>query len=142
MKIAIAADHAGVELKANIIAFLTEKGYEIKNFGTDTTESCDYADFAHPLAIAVENGSYDFGILICGTSNGMCMTANKHTGIRAAVAWNEDIAEIVRAHNNANILGIPARFVNLDTALKMIDKFLTTAFEGGRHQKRIEKIPC
>lgn len=142
MKIAIASDHAGVAYKADIIAYLTQKGYEVENFGTDTEQSCDYADFAHPLSLAVEKGMYEFGILICGTSNGMCMTANKHAGIRAAVAWNEEIAEIVRAHNNANILGIPSRFVSIGTAYKMIDKFLNTAFEGGRHQKRIEKIPC
>lgn len=142
MKIAVATDHAGVEFKTKIIEYLTSIGYDVQNFGTNSDVSCDYPDFAHPLSLAVEQGKCDFGILICGTSNGMCMAANKHAGIRAAVAWNEEIAEIVRAHNNANILGIPSRFVDIETAFKMIYKFLNTSFEGGRHQKRIEKIAC
>lgn len=142
MKIAIASDHAGVQYKTAIIEFLSKQGHEVKNFGTDTEASCDYADFAHPLAISVENGQTEFGILICGTANGMLMTANKHKGIRAGLAWNEEIAGIVRAHNNANILGIPARFVGLDLAMAMIVKFMNTEFEGGRHENRIKKIPC
>jgi len=142
MKIAIASDHAGVAYKASIIELLASQGHEVQNFGTDSEASCDYADFAHPLSTAVENGSFEYGILICGTSNGMCMTANKHIGIRAGIAWTEEVAGIIRAHNNANILGIPARFVSLDLAHVMVKKFLNTTFEGGRHQTRIEKIPC
>lgn len=142
MKIAIGADHAGVTYKKALIEFLTQQGHEVKDFGTDSESSCDYADYAHPLALAVENASYEFGILICGTANGMLMTANKHKNIRAGLAWNEEIAGIVRAHNNANILGIPARFVGLDVAMAMVVKFLNTPFEGGRHQNRINKIPC
>lgn len=142
MKIAIASDHAGVQYKTAIIEFLSKQGHEVKNFGTDSEASCDYADFAHPLASSVENGQTEFGILICGTANGMLMTANKHKGIRAGLAWNEEIAGIVRAHNNANILGIPARFVGLDLAMAMVVKFMNTEFEGGRHENRIKKIPC
>jgi ribose 5-phosphate isomerase B len=142
MRIAIASDHAGVQYKASIIEFLSKQGHQVKNFGTDTEASCDYADFAHPLSSAVEKGEFEYGILICGTSNGMCMTANKHQGIRAGIAWTEEIAGIIRAHNNANILGIPSRFVSINVALAMVSKFLSTAFEGGRHQTRIEKIPC
>jgi ribose 5-phosphate isomerase B len=142
MKIAIGADHAGVSYKNALIEFLTKQGHEVKDFGTNSEASCDYADFAHPLALAVENTSFEYGILICGTANGMLMTANKHKNIRAGLAWNEEIAGIVRAHNNANILGIPARFVGLDVAMAMVVKFLNTPFEGGRHQNRIDKIPC
>jgi ribose 5-phosphate isomerase B len=142
MKIAIAADHAGVEYKKQIVEMLISKGYEVKDFGTNTEASVDYADYAHPLAKSVENQEFDFGILLCGTSNGMLMTANKHQGIRAGLAWTEEIAGIIRLHNNANILGVPARFVSIDVALAMVNKFLTTDFEGGRHQNRINKIPC
>jgi ribose 5-phosphate isomerase B len=142
MKIAIANDHAGVAFKQAIIKLLESKGHSVKNYGTDTEASCDYADYAHPLSSGVENGAFDYGILICGTANGMMMTANKHSNIRAGLAWTPEIAMIIRQHNNANILGIPARFVNIETALQMVNKFLETSFEGGRHQTRIEKIPC
>jgi ribose 5-phosphate isomerase B len=142
MKIAIGADHAGYQLKDKLSVFLQSAGYEVMNFGTNNADSCDYADFAHPLALAVETGTFDFGILICGTANGMLMTANKHQGIRAGLAWNEEVASLIRQHNNANILGIPARFVSDETAIDMVKVFLKTPFEGGRHQKRLEKIPC
>jgi len=142
MKIAIASDHAGVTYKKSIVVFLKAEGHEVKDFGTDTETSVDYADYAHPVAQAVENQGFDYGILLCGTANGMLMAANKHTGIRAGLAWNEEVAGIIRAHNNANIVGIPARFVTEQTALVIIEKFLNTSFEGGRHQNRINKIPC
>lgn len=142
MKIAIAADHAGFEYKKAIIQFLEKEGATVKDFGTNSETSCDYADFAHPLSAAVEDAQFDYGILICGTANGMLMTANKHQGIRAGLAWSSEIAQIIRMHNNANILGIPARFVSLEVAIEIVYKFLHTEFEGGRHQNRIEKIPC
>lgn len=142
MKIAIAADHAGVAYKKLIVEMLQLEGNEVKDFGAFTETSVDYADFAHPLALAVENKEFDFGILLCGTSNGMLMTANKHQGIRAGLAWTEEIAGIIRLHNNANILGVPARFVSIEVALAMVKVFLATEFEGGRHQNRINKIPC
>ena len=142
MKIAIAADHAGVDYKKSIKEYLENLGHDVRDFGTDSEVSCDYADFAHPLASAVEAKDCEYGILICGTSNGMCMTANKHQGIRAGIAWTEEVAGIIRAHNNANILGIPFRFVTLDLAIVMVTKFLNTTFEGGRHENRIKKIPC
>lgn len=142
MKIAIAADHAGYEYKKQLIDFLTQSGYTVKNFGTDSDASCDYADFAHPLAAAVDNKEFDYGILLCGTANGMLMTANKHQGIRAGLAWTPEISQIIRMHNDANVLGIPARFVSLETAKEIIFKFLNTEFEGGRHLNRINKIPC
>ncbi len=142
MNIAIAADHAGISYKKAIVEFLGQQGHQVKDFGTNSEASCDYADFAHPLAVGIESGTFDFGILICGTANGMLMTANKHKGVRAGLAWNEEISGIIRAHNDANILGIPARFVGLDLALAMVVKFLNTDFEGGRHLTRINKIPC
>jgi ribose 5-phosphate isomerase B len=142
MKIAIGADHAGVEFKKAIVDTLISGGHEVKDFGTDVETSVDYADYAHPVAAAVENATFDFGILLCGTSNGMLMTANKHRGIRAGLAWTEEVAGIIRQHNNANILGIPSRFVSKEVALAMVNKFLSTEFEGGRHQNRINKIPC
>lgn len=142
MKIAIGSDHAGISYKTSIIEFLTKQGHEVENFGTNSDASCDYSDFAHPLSEGIEKGNFEFGILICGTANGMLMTANKHQGIRAGLAWNEEIAGIIRAHNDANIIGIPARFVGLDLALAMVVKFMNTDFEGGRHKTRIDKIPC
>lgn len=142
MKIAIAADHAGFEYKNSIISFLTNQGYEVIDFGTDSTNSCDYPDYSHPCAVAVESNKCDFGILLCGTANGMTIVANKHAGIRAGLAWNEEVAGIIRAHNDANMIGIPARFVSLDMALSMITRFLNTPFEGGRHENRVKKIPC
>ena len=141
MKIAIASDHAGYELKVKVKAYLEIKGYEIKDFGAFSSESSDYPDFAHPLAEAVEKKEFDVGISLCGSGNGINMAANKHAGIRSAICWKEDIAELARKHNNANICALPARFIDFELAKKIVDVFLTTDFEGGRHQRRIEKIP-
>jgi len=142
LKIALCADHAGFELKNIVIEYLQSKNVmALHDFGTYSTESCDYADFAHPMASAVENGEFDFGISICGSGNGISMTVNKHQGIRAALCWNEEIVALSRQHNNANVLSLPARFVTVEHALKMVDVFFATDFEGGRHQKRIDKIP-
>ncbi len=142
LKIAICADHAGFELKNTVIEYLQSKNIKsIKDFGTFSAESCDYADFAHPMASAVESWEFDFGISICGSGNGISMTVNKHQGIRAALCWNEEIVALARQHNNANVLSLPARFVTTEQALKMVDVFFATDFEGGRHQNRIDKIP-
>lgn len=140
IKIAIGADHAGFEYKEVLKAYLTD--YDFKDFGTNSTDSVDYPDFAHPVALAVESGEFDFGILLCGTANGVAITANKHQNIRATICWENDIALLVRKHNNANILCIPARFVSEYMAKEIATTFLTTAFEGGRHQNRINKISC
>ena len=141
-KIAIGGDHAGFEYKAELIKYFTAKGYEVKDFGPYTNQSCDYPDFAHPLATEVEKGTFEFGILICGSANGVAMTANKHQGIRAALVWKKEVAELARQHNNANIICLPARFISLDEAKQFADAFLNTAFEGGRHQGRVDKIAC
>lgn len=142
LKIALCADHAGYELKNIIIEYLKSKNVKsVHDFGTFSNESCDYADFAHPMASAVENGDFDYGISICGSGNGISMTVNKHAGIRAALCWNEEIVALSRQHNNANVLSLPARFVSVEQALKMVDVFFATDFEGGRHQTRIDKIP-
>lgn len=140
LKIAIGADHAGFAYKELVVAFL--KDYEVKDFGTYSNDSVDYPDFAHPVADAVESGSFDFGILVCGSANGVAITANKHQGIRAAICWKTEIAALARQHNNANILCIPARFVSEELAKEMTTTFLTTAFEGGRHETRVDKISC
>jgi len=142
MKIAIGADHAGFVYKEKIAGYLTAKGIEVQDFGTFSTDSVDFPDFAHPTALAVETGKADFGILICGSGQGVNMTANKHQGVRSALCWNTDIARLTRQHNNANIIALPARFVAYEYALEMIDVFLTTDFEGGRHERRVEKISC
>ena len=139
-KIGICSDHAGVEYKARLGAYLRGKGYEVVDFGTDSTESCDYADFAHPLASAVETGDVDGGIALCGTGNGMALALNHHRDIRAGLAWNVDVARLVKEHNNANILVMPARFVSYRMAVLMVRAWLTTEFAGGRHQRRIDKI--
>ncbi len=141
-KIAIGADHAGFPYKQPIKEWLEANGYEPVDYGTDSFESVDYADFAHPVASAVERGEYERGILICGSGEGVCMTANKHAGIRAALVWEKEIAELSRRHNDANIICLPARFIELEEALISVQKFLSTDFEGGRHQRRIGKIPC
>lgn len=141
-KIAMASDHAGVALKAQLKEYLAEKGYDILDFGTDSEESCDYPDFAHPAAKAVEDGVADFGVAMCGTGNGIQMTLNKHQGIRAALCWRPEIAELAKQHNDANILVLPARFVTYDEALAILNAYLDADFEGGRHQRRIDKIPC
>ena len=140
--IAIGSDHAGYEYKEDLISFLEGKGLPFKDFGTHSKDSVDYPDFAHPVASAVENGEAAFGILLCGTANGVAITANKHAGIRAAICWGEEIAKVVRQHNDANIICIPARFVREGDAEKMVALFMTTEFEGGRHQRRVEKISC
>lgn len=139
--IGICNDHAGVEVKEYIIEQLGNKVQAFRNFGTNTTDSCDYPDFAHPMALSVENGECDLGIAICGTGNGISMTCNKHQGIRAALSWEVEIAKLGRQHNNANVVGIPARFISKEKALEIVEAFLTTDFEGGRHERRIAKIP-
>ena len=141
LRIALASDHAGYNLKLEVIKHLESKGVTLHDFGCFSTESCDYPDFAHPMAAAVERGEYDYGITICSTGNGICMTANKHQGIRAALCWDVRIAELARQHNNANVLGLPANFISQDLALQMVDTFFTTDFEGGRHERRVNKIP-
>jgi len=141
-KIGICSDHAGFEYKSKLIPWLQKKGFEIVDFGTDSEVSMDYADVAHPLANAVENGSVDLGIALCGTGNGMAITLNKHQGIRAGLAWSSEIGRLVKAHNNANVLVMPARFITYRICQNIIKTWLETAFEGGRHQRRIDKIPC
>jgi ribose 5-phosphate isomerase B len=140
--IAIGSDHAGYEYKQQLISWLKEKGFNVEDKGVDAERSVDYPDYAHPVASAVEEGNAAFGILLCGSANGVCITANKHQGIRAALCWQTDVAKLVRQHNNANIICIPARFVALDYAKQMIEIFMETSFEGGRHQTRIDKISC
>ena len=140
LSIAIGGDHAGFEYKNILIDFLKE--YKVKDFGTYSNDSVDYPDFAHPVASAVENKEFDLGILICGSANGVAITANKHQGIRAAICWNSELAELARSHNNANILCIPARFVSEELAKEITNKFINAAFEGGRHANRVNKISC
>lgn len=140
--IAIGSDHAGYDYKEDLISFLEGKGLAFKDFGTHNKDSVDYADFAHPVSLAVENGEAAFGILLCGSANGVAITANKHQGIRAAICWGEELAQLSREHNNANIICIPARFVREGDAEKMVAIFITTDFEGGRHLRRVEKIAC
>jgi ribose 5-phosphate isomerase B len=142
MTIAIGNDHAGTQYKFEIIKELEKKGYKVLNFGTNTEDSIDYPDTIHPVANAVESGEADFGITLCGSGNGAQMAANKHQGIRAALCWNNELVALARTHNNANVLSIPARFVSVQQALGFVDIFLKTEFEGGRHQTRIDKIPC
>ena len=140
LKIALASDHAGFGLKSLIRLNLEREGAHVQDFGCDSIESCDYPDFAHPLAEAVKKGECDFGIIICFTGNGMCITANKHAGIRAALCWDVRLAELARLHNNANVLGLPAGFVTPDKALEIMNTFFSTDFEGGRHERRVNKI--
>ena len=142
MKVAFASDHAGYELKQYLIGIMKERGYEVEDFGTHSTDSCDYPDFAHPAAKAVESGECDFGIAMCGSGNGISITLNKHQGIRAALCWLPELASLARQHNNANILVLPARFISRDEAVKILDAYLAAEFEGGRHQRRIDKIPA
>jgi ribose 5-phosphate isomerase B len=140
--VVIGADHAGFALKNIIIDLLKSKGLEVIDKGTYSEESVDYPDFAHPTAEAVEKGEAAWGVLICGSANGVAITANKHQGIRAAICWNEEIAQLARQHNNANIICIPARFVSVSVAETMVTTFAQTAFEGGRHERRVEKMAC
>ena len=141
MKIAIGNDHAGTKYKFKIIEFLKSINIEVVNYGTNKTESVDYPDFVHPVARDIENNKVDFGILLCGTANGVAMTANKYKTIRAGLCWNNEIVTLIRQHNNANILCIPARYTSEEEILIMVDTFINTEFEGGRHQRRVEKIP-
>lgn len=142
MKIATGCDHAGLAVKEEIKKFLERRGDKIKDFGANSTDAVDYPDYVHPLATAVEKGEQEFGILVCGSGNGVAMTANKHAGIRAALCWNAEIASLARQHNNANVICIPARFVSPEEAINMVEKFLSTPFEGGRHERRVKKINC
>lgn len=140
MKIGICNDHAGVELKTKLVSYLLGKGHEVVNFGTDSGESCDYPDYAHAMARAIENGEVDSGIALCGTGNGMAMTLNHHDKLRAGLAWNLQTARLVKEHNNANVLVLPARFVSGRMASRMVGAWLGAEFAGGRHQRRIDKI--
>lgn len=142
MKIAIGGDHAGFEYKAKLIKVLEELGHEVKNFGANTVDSVDYPDYAHPVSKAIIEKEFELGILICGSGNGVAMTANKYSEIRAALCWNVELARLAREHNNANILCIPARFVDVEVAKDMTQIFLGTSFEGGRHERRVNKIAC
>lgn len=140
LKIAIGSDHAGFEYKQALAESLSPN--EVTDLGTYSTDSVDYPDFAHPVASAVENGEADFGILVCGSANGVAITANKHQGIRAAICWNQELAALARQHNNANVVCIPARFISLDEAKAIVNVFLSTDFEGGRHANRVDKMTC
>ena len=141
-QVAVGADHAGYEYKEQVIKYLEEKNIPYKDFGTFSSDSVDYPDFAHPVASSVESGESQWGILICGSANGVAITANKHQHIRAAICWLPEIATLARQHNNANIICLPARFVSIGDALEMIDTFMHGHFEGGRHERRVEKIAC
>ncbi|PHR49885.1 MAG: ribose 5-phosphate isomerase B [Fluviicola sp.] len=140
--IPIGGDHAGYELKQEIIAHFSKLGYSFKDYGCHSTESIDYPDFGHPVADHVQKNNETLGVVICGSGNGINMTVNKHQGIRSALCWNKELAELARQHNNANIIALPARFVDKINALQMVEAFLTTAFEGGRHERRVNKIAC
>lgn len=142
MKIAIGGDHAGFEYKVEMIEMLSAQGIEVKDFGPFSTESCDYPDYVHPLAQAVEKKEFDLGIIICGSANGVNMVANKYQGIRSAISWVPEIAELARTHNDANVVAIPARFITLEVAKEIVNTFVKTDFEGGRHQRRVDKIAC
>lgn len=142
MKIAIGSDHAGFERKQSVLKYLQDQGIEYRDFGSYSDESNDYPDYAHPLAQAVSDGEFDLGITLCGSGNGINMTANKHSGIRSAICWMPEIAALARQHNNANICALPARFITDEQAIEIVKIFLSTEFEGGRHIRRINKIPC
>jgi len=142
MKVSIGNDHAGTEYKLAIVGLLKSMGVEVFNHGTDGTDSVDYPDFIHPVASDVANEKVDFGIIVCGSGNGASMTANKHQKVRSALCWTKEIVQLAREHNDANILSLPARFIALPQALEMVKIFFNTEFEGGRHERRVEKIPC
>ena len=142
LPIAIVSDHDGFECKEKLISLFKAKGMQLKDFGCFSTDTVDYPDFAHPVALSVEKGEAAFGILLCGSANGVAISANKHQGIRAALCWTEEIAELARKHNDANVLCIPARFVTVEVAQNMVELFMNTSFEGGRHQSRVDKISC
>lgn len=141
MKIGVASDHAGFEYKQKIAALLQKKGHEVVDYGTYSEDSCDYSDFGHALGTAIDKGDVDLGVALCGSGNGISMTLNKHQKVRAAICWETELARLAKAHNNANVLVIPARFISYQMATAILDKWLTTEFEGGRHERRIEKIP-
>lgn len=141
-KIAIGGDHAGFEYKGKLVEKLTSLGFEVKDFGPFSDSSVDYPDYVHPLCSAIEEGEFELGIVICGSGNGVAITANKHQGIRAALCWNEDLAALSRQHNNANVIALPARFISYEHAERLTEIFLNTDFEGGRHQNRVAKIAC
>lgn len=140
-KIGIASDHAGYELKEFLVGWLDSEGFDVHDFGCNNEESCDYPDYAHPLGYAIESGELPRGIAICGSGNGISIAINKHQGIRAALCWTPEIAKLARLHNDANVCSLPARFIDNATALEILGQFLNTEFEGGRHQRRIDKIP-
>lgn len=140
-RIAMAADHAGFELKEKIKKYLVDRGFDVEDFGTHSVDSCDYADYAHPAADAVEKSNCDFGVAMCGSGNGIQMTLNKHQGIRAALCWIPEIASLAKQHNDANFLVMPARFITGEEAYEIVDAYLNSSFEGGRHERRIAKIP-
>ena len=140
-KVGIASDHAGYEMKEFVVGYLQAKGFEVFDFGTHSPESVDYADFGHPLAEAVEQGEVDCGVGLCGSGEGISMTLNKHQGIRAGLCWLPEIAHLIRQHNNANVVVLPARFISNDEAVAILDEYVSTDFEGGRHEARIAKIP-
>lgn len=142
MKIAIGGDHAGFDYKKEITAMLENAGHTVQDFGPNSADSVDYPDHVHPLAISIEKSENDLGILICGSGNGVAMTANKHQNIRAALCWEKELAALARQHNDANVIAIPARFVSLDVAKEMASTFISTGFEGGRHENRVNKISC
>lgn len=142
IKIAIGSDHAGFEQKKAVLKYLGQQGIEYKDFGAFSDQSSDYPDFAHPLAVAVSEGEFGLGITLCGSGNGINMTANKHQGIRSAICWLPEIAALSRQHNNANICALPARYITDDQAIEIVKIFMETEFEGGRHQRRVDKIPC
>ena len=142
MKIVIGNDHAGTDYKINLVERLESMGHNVYNYGTDLETSVDYPDHVHPVAKDVDQNKADLGVLICGSGNGVCITANKYQNVRAALCWNAEIAGLARSHNNANIICIPARYVSLDEAVNMVQTFLSEDFEGGRHQNRVNKIPC
>ncbi|HTN17632.1 MAG TPA: ribose 5-phosphate isomerase B [Chitinophagaceae bacterium] len=142
LPVALGADHAGYEYKEMLKALLLEQGWQVEDKGTHSLDSVDYPDFAHPVALDVESGKAAFGILVCGSGEGVCITANKHAGIRAALCWNNEVAQLSRQHNNANVICIPARFTDESQAKEMVRLFMNTAFEGGRHENRVNKISC
>ena len=142
LRVAVACDHAGFELKEELVKIFSDKLFELKDFGTFSSDSVDYPDMIHPMAKEVNDGNFDFGIAICSTGNGITMTCNHHQGIRAALCWDEPLAALARQHNNANILGLPANYISAEKALELVKIFLTTEFEGGRHERRVNKIAC
>lgn len=142
MKISIGNDHAGPEYKKAIVKYLEDKGITVTNYGVDDFSSVDYPDYAHKVGADIDEGKADFGIVICGSGNGIAMTANKHQGVRCALCWTKEIAELARLHNDANVISIPARYTSIEQAVAMVETFLNTAFEGGRHQNRVNKITC